>query len=77
MPLTSAQTNTALNAVAAKTVTGDDQIVSVTLRFASGKAYDPEDLLDALEAKYGAGKITLEDTSINPGATVLRFKVAA
>lgn len=77
MPLTSAQTNTALNAVAAKTVTGDDQIVSVTLRFASGKAYDPEVLLDGLETTYGAGKVTLEDDAINPGATVLRFKIAA
>lgn len=33
-------------------------VVSCELRFVGGKQFVPEDLFDALEAKYGSGKVT-------------------
>jgi dTDP-4-dehydrorhamnose reductase len=61
MPQDSATVRTALaartNTNAAPTVAGIGQVVSLTLVFDGGKQFIPEDLHDALIAKYGAGKV--------------------
>jgi hypothetical protein len=39
---------------------GTGVVVHVDLRFAGAKQFLPEDLFDALVAKYGAGKVTTD-----------------
>lgn len=63
MPRTAAATRSELASRAVspiRAVAGTGAVVHVDLRFASGKQFLPEDLFDALEAKYGAGKVTTD-----------------
>lgn len=43
-----------------RAASGTGIVVHVDLRFAGGKQFLAEDLFDALEVKYGAGKVTTD-----------------
>lgn len=66
MPLTGAQARAQLadrarvnaTTIAAAPNTATGLVVSVELRFVGGKQFVPEDLYDALDTKYGSGKVT-------------------
>lgn len=60
MPLTAATTRSQLADTARnprRQVAGTGEVIVVTFTF-ENKNFIPEDLFDALEAKYGAGKVT-------------------
>jgi hypothetical protein len=62
MPLTNAQTTTAMAADATRNVAGG-QTVTVLLRF-NGVSFVPADLFTALKSQYGATKVyALTDTT--------------
>lgn len=67
MPQTAAQTRAQLADTAKnprRQVAGTGEIIHVMLRF-ENKNFLPEDLFDALEAKYGAGKVTSDLDTIS------------
>jgi hypothetical protein len=78
MPQDSATTRTALasrsNTNPAPTVAGIGQVVSLTLVFDGGKQFIPEDLHDALIAKYGAGKVVSDQDVTAAGRYRWRVK---
>lgn len=45
----------------------------VTLTFSGGRAALPEDIFDALEVKYGAGKVVTDRDDVTPGQLQLRI----
>lgn len=81
MPQTAAATRTTLadralnpsRTVGVATASGGGQVVILTLVY-QGATYNAEDLFDALEARYGAGKVT-SDRDVNAqGQLHLRIK---
>jgi hypothetical protein len=76
MPQDSATSRTNLtqrNVNPAPTVAGQGQVVSLTLVFDGGKQFVPEDLHDALIAKYGAGKVV--NDADNNARGVYRWRI--
>jgi hypothetical protein len=69
---TALRTNLSSTAVPNRTVAtgGQGQIVTVTISFTGGVAYKPLDIIDALEAKYGAGKVQSMRDSQPPYGTL-------
>jgi hypothetical protein len=77
MPKDSTTTRTELlsrNVNPAPSVAGTGQIVQLTLVFDGGKQFVPEDLFDALIAKYGAGKVVADTDTVARGVYRLRIK---
>lgn len=76
MPLTAAATRAQLADLARnprRQVAGTGEVVQLTLVF-ENKNFIPEDLFDALEAKYGAGKVTADQDTMGQRQFVLRVK---
>lgn len=61
------RTNAGASKHPARTVAGTGQIVEVTLRIKGGVSWQPLDLIDALEAKYGAGKVASDRDTLRRG----------
>jgi hypothetical protein len=76
MPLTGSQLRTELTANAVRNVAspagGGGQVVNVALTYA-GVAFTATDLLDALEAKYGANKVLADTDTARHGQYRLRI----
>jgi hypothetical protein len=45
----------------------------VTLVYSGGRAALPEDIFDALEAKYGSGKVVTDRDALTPGMLQMRI----
>lgn len=56
-----------------RTVAGGGETVNVRLTF-DNKQFIPEDLFDALVAKYGAGKVTSDGTTMGQRQYHFRIK---
>lgn len=75
MPLTAAQTRAQLADQARnprRSVKGGGEIVHVVLTF-DNRQFIPEDLFDALEAKYGAGKVSSDSDTM--GQRQFEFRI--
>jgi hypothetical protein len=48
-------------------------IIDVTLVYSGGRAALPEDIFDALEAKYGSGKVVTDRDALTPGMLQMRI----
>lgn len=72
MPLTSAQTATALTALPTTTVAsptpgeGGDPVITITLKFKGSVPFVPVNLFNALITLYGAGKVASSEDGMNP-----------
>lgn len=76
MPLTAAATRSQLADQARnprRQVAGTGEVIDVQLVF-ENKNFIPEDLFDALEAKYGAGKVTSDRDTMGLRKFVFRVK---
>jgi hypothetical protein len=76
MPLSASATRTQLadqTRIPRRQVAGTGLVVNVRLTF-ENKNFIPEDLFDALEAKYGSGKVTADNDSLGHGNFALRIK---
>lgn len=56
-----------------RTVKGSGEVIDVRLVF-DNKSFVPEDLFDALETKYGAGKVTSDRDTMGHRQFVFRVK---
>jgi hypothetical protein len=48
-------------------------VVHLDLVFSGGRAVLPEDIFDALEAKYGSGKVVTDRDALTPGVLQMRI----
>jgi hypothetical protein len=48
-------------------------VVHLDLVFSGGRAALPEDIFDALEAKYGSGKVVTDRDALTPGVLQMRI----